>query len=96
LQDTGFDLERSALEHFLRLSRLTLAVARLTVWFLAFGAEQVQRGLPAAVDPADGRDLSLFRLAWDAVQRALLFDLPFSVSCVPFFGVLPDFQPWGG
>jgi hypothetical protein len=29
LKDNGFDLERSALEHFLRLSRLTLAVALL-------------------------------------------------------------------
>jgi hypothetical protein len=39
LKDNGFDLERSALEHFLRLSRLTLAVALLYVWFLAFGAD---------------------------------------------------------
>ncbi len=31
LKDNGFDLERSALEHFLRRSRLTLAVALLYV-----------------------------------------------------------------
>ena len=95
LKAIGFDLERSALEHFLRLSRLTLAVALLYVWFLAFGADQVQRGLRAEVDRADRRDLSLFRIAWHSLQRALQFDLPFSVSFVPFFGALPDFRPCG-
>jgi hypothetical protein len=95
LKDNGFDLERSALEHFLRLSRLTLAVVLLYVWFLAFGADVVQRGLRAEVDRADRRDLSLFRIAWEFLQRVLLFDFPFSVSFVPFFGSLPDFRPCG-
>ena len=95
LKDNGFDLERSALCHFLRLSRLTLAVALLYVWFLAFGADIVQQGLRPEVDRADRRDLSLFRIAWDFLQRALLFDLPFSISFVPFFGSLPDFHPCG-
>ena len=95
LKDNGFDLERSALEHFLRLSRLTLAVALLYVWFLAFGADQVLRGLRSEVDRSDRRDLSLFRIAWDSLQRALLFELPFSMSFVPFFGSLPDFRPCG-
>ena len=45
LKDNGFDLERSALCHFLRLSRLTLAVVLLYVWFIAFGADVVQAGL---------------------------------------------------
>ena len=95
LKDNGFDLERSALEHFLRLSRLTLAVMLLYVWFLAFGADQVQRGLRTDVDRADRRDLSLFRIAWDALQRALSLARPFSVSFEPFFGSLPDFRPCG-
>ena len=93
LNDNGFDLERSALEHFVRLSRLTLAVVLLYVWFLAFGADQVQRGLRAEVDRADRRDLRLFRIAWDPLHRALQFELPCSVSLVPFFGSLPDFRP---
>jgi hypothetical protein len=47
------------------------------------------------VDRAERRDLSLFRVAWDSLQRTLQFDLPFSVSFVPFFGVLTDFHPCG-
>lgn len=42
LKDNGFDFERSALRHFLRLSRLTLAVCVLYVWFLAFGTHLVE------------------------------------------------------
>jgi len=95
LKDNGFDLERSALEHFLRLSRLTLAVMLLYVWFLAFGADLVQHNRRSDVDRTDRRDLSLFRIAWDSLQRALLFDLPLSVSFEPFFGYLPHFRPCG-
>lgn len=95
LKDNGFDLERSALEHFLRLSRLTLAVILLYVWFIAFGADIVKRDLRTDVDRSNRRDLSLFRIAWDFLQRALLFDLPFQVSFVPFFGALPNFHPCG-
>src|SRR5260370_28883516 len=43
LKDNGFDLERSALCHFLRLSPLTLAVALLFAWFLAFVADMLQQ-----------------------------------------------------
>lgn len=95
LKDNGFDFERSALRHFLRLSRLTLAVCLLYVWFLAFGTDLVQRGLQTEVDRADRRDLSLFRLAWDYLQRALLFVIPFEILLEPFFGNLPDFHPCG-
>ena len=93
LKDNGFDLERSALKHFFRLSHLTLAAMLLNGWCLAFGADLVQRGFRAEVDRPDCRDLSLFRIAWDFLHRALLFELPFSVSFRPFFGPLPDFRP---
>ncbi|HVO43353.1 MAG TPA: hypothetical protein VMT34_12050 [Aggregatilineales bacterium] len=95
LKANGFDREHSALGHFVRLSRLTLAVVLLTICFVAFRADQVQQGLRATVDWADRRDLSLFRIAWDTLQPALLLDLPFSVSSRPFFGSLPDFRPCG-
>jgi hypothetical protein len=95
LKDNGFDVERSALCHFLRLSRLTLAVVLLYVWFIAFGTELVKQGLHTHVDRSNRRDLSLFRIAWDFLQRTLLFDLPFTVSFCPFFGALPNFHPCG-
>ncbi len=95
LKDNGFDLERSGLCHFLRLSRLTLAVVLPYVWFIAFGTDLVKHGLHTDVDRTNRRDLSLFRLAWDFLQQALLFDLPFAVSFSPFFGALPNFHPCG-
>lgn len=95
LKANGFDLERSALSHFLHLSRLTLAVVLLYVWFIAFGADLLKRGVQTDVDRSNRRDLSLFRIAWDFLQRALLFDLPFQVSFSPFFGPLPTFHPCG-
>jgi hypothetical protein len=95
LKGNGFDLEYSALCHFLRLSRLTLAVVLLYVWFIAFGADLVKQNARSAVDRSNRRDLSLFRIAWDSLQRALLFDLPFHVSFSPLFGPLPTFHPCG-
>jgi hypothetical protein len=95
LKDNGFDFERSALRHFLRLSRLTLAVCLLYVWFLAFGTQLVEHGLHTQVDRTDRRHLSLFRIAWDYLQRALLLILPFQVLFEPLFGPLPNFHPCG-
>ena len=95
LKGNGFDFERSALRHFLRLSRLTLAVCLLYVWFLAFGTQLIRLGLHTQVDRADRRDLSLFRIAWDFLHRALLRGLPFDVQFRPFFGHLPAFRPCG-
>lgn len=95
LKANGFDLERSALCHFLRLSRLTLAVVLLYVWFIALGADIVKQDLRSDVDRSNRRDLSLFRIAWDFLQRALLFDLPFQVTFSPFFGSIPSFHPCG-
>lgn len=95
LKGNGFDFERSALRHFLRLSRLTLAVCLLYVWFLAFGTQLIRRGLHTQVDRSNRRDLSLFRIAWDFLHRALLWGLPFDVHFQPFFGHLPAFRPCG-
>jgi Transposase DDE domain len=95
LKGQGFDLESSHLRTFLHLSRLTLAVALLAVWLLAFGAELVQDGLRAQVDRSSRRDLSLFRIAWDYLQQLLAWGDPFDVSFCPFFGPLPSFSPAG-
>lgn len=95
LKGQGFDLESSHLRTFLHLSRLTLAVALLAVWLLAFGAELVQQGLRAQVDRSNRRDLSLFRIAWDYLQQLLAWGDPFDVFFLPLFGPLPSFSPAG-
>ena len=95
LKGQGLDLESSHLRTFLHLSRLTLAVALLAVWLLAFGADLVQQGLPSQVDRSNRRDLSLFRIAWDYLQQLLAWGDPFDVFFRPIFGSLSGFSPAG-
>lgn len=67
----GFDLESTHLRHFLRLSRLTLAVVLLYIWLLAFGSRIIKSGQRHLVDRNDRRDYSLFRLGWNMADRRL-------------------------
>ena len=67
----GFDLEATHLRHFLRLSRLTLAVCLLYVWLVAFGSFVIKSGQRHLVDRTDRRDLSIFRIGWDTIERRL-------------------------
>jgi hypothetical protein len=81
----GADLEASRLRHFLRLSRLTLIVAILYVWVFAFGAAVIKRGDRHLVDRTDRRDLSIFRIGHDMLERCLINELPISIRDVPYF-----------
>ena len=54
----GFDLEASRLDHFLRLSRLTLAVALLYVWIVSMSGS-----LPSALRP-----LRTANVAWSTAR----------------------------
>jgi hypothetical protein len=76
----GFDLENSMLRHFLRLSRLTLAVALLYVWLVSVGGRTIRDGLRHLVDRKDRRDLSIFQIGLRMIERsvtnALLFRIP--------------------
>ena len=67
----GFDLESTMLRHFLRLSRLTLAVAYLYVWLISTGARTIHRGLRHLIDRKDRRDLSISQIGFRFVQRRL-------------------------
>jgi hypothetical protein len=86
LKAHGFDLEMSQLRHFLRLSRLTLAVCWLYVWIVSLGEYLHNHRLNRLVDRSDRRDLSIFRLGWDFLERCLALGDP-----VPLV-VLPSFQ----
>lgn len=81
----GFDLESTHLRHFLRLSRLTLLVALLYIGCVAFGSTIIKRGLRYLVDRTDRRDLSVFRIGLDMIERCLTNGNPFSIRLLPYF-----------
>jgi hypothetical protein len=81
----GFDLESTHLRHFLRLSRLTLCVALLYLWCVAFGTSIIKRGLRYWVDRSDRRDLSIFRIGFDMIERYLTNGKSLSIRLLPYF-----------
>lgn len=80
----GFDLERTMLRHFLRLSRLTLAVAVLYVWLVSVGTRTIRSGLRSLVDRTDRRDLSIFQIGLRFIERCLINALPLRISLCSF------------
>lgn len=81
----GFDLELSRLRTTQRLSRLTLAVCILYVWLVTTGEHVLYMGLNVEVDRTDRRDLSVFRLGWDWIERQFVFDDPIPILFRPNF-----------
>lgn len=76
----GFDLERTMLRHFDRLSRLTLAVALLYDWLVSTGTRTIRDGLRAVVDRADRRDLCIFQVGLRFIERCVTNDLHFRIT----------------
>ncbi len=76
LKKHGFDLESTMLHDFLRLSRLTLAVAILYVWLISTGGRTIHQGLRHLVDRNDRRDLSIFQIGLRFIERRLTNELP--------------------
>lgn len=56
------------LHNFLRLSRLTLAVACLYVWLVSVAGRTIHEGLRHLVDRTDRRDLSIFQIGLRFIQ----------------------------
>jgi hypothetical protein len=71
MKGNGFDLESTHLRHFLRLSRLTLAVVLLYVWLLAFGSQVIKSSQRYLVDRRDRRDHSIFRIGRNMAERLI-------------------------
>lgn len=84
----GFDLECSRLGGFLSLSRLTLVVALLYYWLVVFGSQAIKHGKRYLVDRRDRRDLSVFRIGFDLLERCLLNAEPIFIRAVPYFSKL--------
>ena len=81
----GFNLEDSHLKHFLRLSRLTLAVVLLYVWLVASGSSTIKNGKRSLVDRTDRRDFSIFRIGYNIIERRLTNSQPLLMKLVPYF-----------
>jgi len=81
----GFDLAASRLQHFLRLSRLTLAVAMLYVTVVSFGAQTIKHGRRPLVDRHERRDLSIFRIGFDMLERCFTNGQAVSIRLIPYF-----------
>jgi len=81
----GFNLEDSHLSHFLRLSRLTLAVVLLYVWLVACGSTTIKNGKRSLVDRADRCDFSIFRIGYNIIERYLANSEPLLLRLVPYF-----------
>ena len=82
----GFDLESTHLRHFLRLSRLTLAVVLLYAWLVSMGARAIKNGQRRLIDRAERRDLSIFQIGLRLVERRLTNALPVSIRLVSAYG----------
>jgi hypothetical protein len=76
LKGHGCDLEATHLRHFMRLSRLTLAVCLLYSWLLQVGRSIIRHGQRQLVDRHDRRDLSLFRIGRDSIEKVLALNQP--------------------
>ncbi len=85
LKGNGFDLERTHLIHFARLSRLTLAVALLYVWCIATGAHDIRDGLRRLVDRTDRRDLSIFQIGLRLIDRRMTNEQSVSIRLIPVY-----------
>jgi len=81
----GFDLESSHLRHFVRLSRLTLAIVLLYLWLVVLASRVIKNGLRSLVDRADRKDFSIFRIGYNMAERWYANAEAFSISFVPYF-----------
>ena len=79
LKRHGFDLESSHLRTFQRLGRLTFLVCLLYLWLMAVGCQVESSALSHFVDRHDRRDLSLFRLGLDFLDRCLALADPIPI-----------------
>jgi len=77
------------LHHFLRLSRLTLALAPLYVWLISVGGRTIRDGLRHLVDRVDRRDLSIFQIGClRLIERKLKLTNALPFHSIPLFTCL--------
>lgn len=80
----GCDLESSHIRDDEKLDRLTLAVVLLYLWLVAFGSKVIKRGLRYLVDRRDRRDLSIYRIGLDMVERLIANGASLTIFLSPY------------
>ena len=83
----GWDVETTHLRHPDRLSRLILALSLLSIWLVFYGERLIKAGWRNWVDRPDRRDLSLFRIGLDTLQRCFTLCRP---SPIPLPSLVGD------
>ncbi len=78
-------MEQSRLRHIMCLSRPTLAVALLYVLVVAFGSVTIKRGRRKEVGRANRRDLSIFRIGYDMLERCFINGQSPFLPTIPYF-----------
>lgn len=81
----GFELALTRLQHFQRLSRLTLAIALLYLTLVTQGARAIKNGQRRLVDRKGRRDLSVFRLGLYLMDRCVACDGRLAIHLIPYF-----------
>lgn len=81
----GFDLENSRLRHPDRLNRLMLVVSLVYIWLISVGEHVIKHNMTSEIDRNDRRDLSIFRLGWDFLERRLALNDPIPECFRPSF-----------
>lgn len=84
----GWDIETTHLRHPARLSRLVLALALLYIWLVLAGQRLIKAGWRTWVDRTDRRDLSLFRIGWDVLQRCFTLDRDLPIPAPSLVGAV--------
>ena len=64
--------------------RLTLAVALLYLWIVIFGSQTIKNGKRRLVDRSYRRDLSIFRIGLDMLDRCLANREPIFIRTTPY------------
>lgn len=82
----GLDLESTHWIPFLRCSRLTPAVVPRYLRFIAEGSWAIPKGQRHRVDRRDQRDLGIFPIGLQWVERYWLNTWPISIPFIPACG----------
>ena len=84
----GFDLEKTRLRPPDRLNRLIRAVSLVYLWLVRVGEYVLKHDFTTEIDRHDRRDLNIFRLGLDFIQRRLTLNDPIPDCFRPAFSLV--------